>query len=225
MNGRKNKVSNNVGSCSSVVMICVGLQDQRWTNTTRTTSKTKQTTIGIHDVPDVEGMRPRDRGTRVSGWSAGCARLRSRLVTACWRRREDAGGRSERGETVSCVGVCRSSVVFGTVSASGLTSSSDSAGVSFGVPTSPMPVKKGWIWFKWPPKFQQISHAEIIWPKTGNGIWGLAEWWASAARDMLTHLPLDKMAAVSQTIFSDAFSWMKIFVFGLKFHWNLFLRV
>ena len=33
----------------------------------------------------------------------------------------------------------------------------------------------------------------------------------------LTHLPLGKMAAISQTIFSDAFSWMKSFVFWLKF--------
>ena len=33
------------------------------------------------------------------------------------------------------------------------------------------------------------------------------------------------MAAISQTIFSDAFSWMKSVVFGLKFHWSLFLRV
>ena len=41
----------------------------------------------------------------------------------------------------------------------------------------------------------------------------------------LTHLPLDKMAAFSQTIFSDAFSWMKFFAFWLKFHWSLFLRL
>ena len=33
----------------------------------------------------------------------------------------------------------------------------------------------------------------------------------------LIHLPLDKMAAVLQTIFSDAFSWMKSFLFSLKF--------
>ena len=41
----------------------------------------------------------------------------------------------------------------------------------------------------------------------------------------LTHLPHDKMAAISQMMFSDAFSWMKSFVFCLKFHWSLFLRV
>ena len=41
----------------------------------------------------------------------------------------------------------------------------------------------------------------------------------------LTHLPLDKMAAIPQTLFSDAFSWMKSFVFWSRFHWILFLRV
>ena len=41
----------------------------------------------------------------------------------------------------------------------------------------------------------------------------------------LIHLPLDKMGAISQTIFSDAFSWMKSFVFWLKSRWNLFLGV
>ena len=40
----------------------------------------------------------------------------------------------------------------------------------------------------------------------------------------LTHLGRDKMDAISQT-FSSAFSWMKMFEFGLKFHWSLFLRV
>ena len=33
------------------------------------------------------------------------------------------------------------------------------------------------------------------------------------------------MAAISQTIFSDTFSWMKCFVCWFKFHWSLFLRV
>ena len=42
---------------------------------------------------------------------------------------------------------------------------------------------------------------------------------------LLTQLLQDKMAAISQTIFSDAFSWMKSFVFSLKFHWGLFLNV
>ena len=41
----------------------------------------------------------------------------------------------------------------------------------------------------------------------------------------LTHLPLDKMAAISQTIFSKVFLWMENCVFWLKFHWSLFPRV
>ena len=43
-------------------------------------------------------------------------------------------------------------------------------------------------------------------------------------KNLLTHLPLEKMAAVSQTIFSDAFSCMKSFAFWFKFHWRSFLR-
>ena len=40
-----------------------------------------------------------------------------------------------------------------------------------------------------------------------------------------THLPLDKMAAILQTIFSDAFSWITSFEFIFKIHWSLFPRV
>ena len=42
---------------------------------------------------------------------------------------------------------------------------------------------------------------------------------------LLTHLPLDKMAAISQTTLSNALPGMKNFDFWLKFHWSLFLRV
>ena len=41
----------------------------------------------------------------------------------------------------------------------------------------------------------------------------------------LTHLPLDKMAAIWQMIFSDAFSGMKMFVVWCKIHQSLSLRV
>ena len=41
----------------------------------------------------------------------------------------------------------------------------------------------------------------------------------------LTHWGRDKMDAISQTTFSSAFSWMKMFEFRLKFHWSLFQRV
>ena len=46
-----------------------------------------------------------------------------------------------------------------------------------------------------------------------------------AIRLVLTRFPLKKRAAISQTTFSYAFSWMKNFVFRFKFHWSLFLRV
>ena len=42
---------------------------------------------------------------------------------------------------------------------------------------------------------------------------------------ILTHWGQDKMAAISQTTFSNAFSWMKTFKFQLQFHWSLFPRV
>ena len=40
----------------------------------------------------------------------------------------------------------------------------------------------------------------------------------------LTHQGRNIIAAISQTTFSNAFSWMKMHEFCLRFHWNLFLR-
>ena len=40
-----------------------------------------------------------------------------------------------------------------------------------------------------------------------------------------THWGRDKMADIFQTTFSNAFCWMKMYEFRLKFHWSLFLRV
>ena len=39
----------------------------------------------------------------------------------------------------------------------------------------------------------------------------------------LTHWGQDKIAAITQTTFSNAFSWMTMYEFRLSFHWNLFL--
>ena len=41
----------------------------------------------------------------------------------------------------------------------------------------------------------------------------------------LPHWGRDKMAIIFQTTFSNAFSWMKMNQFRLRFHWNLFPRV
>ena len=60
------------------------------------------------------------------------------------------------------------------------------------------------------------------WPETTGWTrcWtcGLPLYW-------LTHWGRDTMDAISQTTFSNAFSWMKMFEFRSKFHWSLFLRV
>ena len=45
------------------------------------------------------------------------------------------------------------------------------------------------------------------------------------ALDALTHWGRDKMAAIFQTTYWNAFSWMKKFESRLTFHWSLFLRV
>ena len=42
---------------------------------------------------------------------------------------------------------------------------------------------------------------------------------------ILRHRARDKMAAILQTTFSHAFSWMKIYKFRLRFRWSLFLGV
>ena len=39
----------------------------------------------------------------------------------------------------------------------------------------------------------------------------------------LTHRGWDKMAAIFQTTYSNAYFWMKIYAFRLKFHWSLLL--
>ena len=46
-----------------------------------------------------------------------------------------------------------------------------------------------------------------------------------AWNSVLIHWGRDKMAAIFQTTFWNAFSWMNMYEFRLKFHWNLFLRV
>ena len=42
---------------------------------------------------------------------------------------------------------------------------------------------------------------------------------------ILTHWGRDKMAAIFQTKFSNAFSWVKMYEFRLRFHWSLFPMV
>ena len=50
-------------------------------------------------------------------------------------------------------------------------------------------------------------------------------WFPEAMPKMLPLFPLDKMAAISQTIFPDAFLWMQNFILWLKFLWSVFITV
>ena len=50
-------------------------------------------------------------------------------------------------------------------------------------------------------------------------------WMKWKYHDILTHWGRDKMDTISQTTFSNAFSWMKMHEFHLRFHWSLFLRI
>ena len=60
----------------------------------------------------------------------------------------------------------------------------------------------------------------MAWQQTGNteSNAGQNQWYHEALLSYteLTHLSLDKMAAFLQTIFSDAFSWMKSFFILIK---------
>ena len=53
----------------------------------------------------------------------------------------------------------------------------------------------------------------------------IVDWRVICSYLSLTHVPLVKMATISQTTFLNVFSWMKKFVFFFKVHWGLFLRV
>ena len=47
----------------------------------------------------------------------------------------------------------------------------------------------------------------------------------SPGHNELTHWGWDKIGAISQTAFSNEFSWMKMYEYRFKNHWSLFLRV
>ena len=64
--------------------------------------------------------------------------------------------------------------------------------------------------------FSRIMYLQIAFSKLLPYLPGASE---------LTYWGRKKMAAICQTTFSNAFSWMRMYEFRLKFHWNLFHRV
>ena len=79
---------------------------------------------------------------------------------------------------------------------------------------------KRWSWMTWhriafalgKTNFSSVVAAFVVGHDPGKGILHLTYWGQ------------DKMAAISQTTFSNAFSWMKMYEFRLRFHLSLFLR-
>ena len=55
-------------------------------------------------------------------------------------------------------------------------------------------------------------------PQWVNSVSRLLQNWDIVPRKMLTHWGRDKMANILQTVFSNAFSWLKIVVLWFKFH-------
>ena len=60
---------------------------------------------------------------------------------------------------------------------------------------------------------------------SNHGVFGSVVQWFEPGFEPLTHRARDKMAAITQTMFSNALSWMKIFEFRLKFHLSLSLML
>ena len=69
--------------------------------------------------------------------------------------------------------------------------------------------------------FHLVVHR--IWSSGQLGAWP-AVGFSYDGTSFLAHWGRDKLAAVFQTKFSKAFSWMKIYELLLRFDWNLFLR-
>ena len=84
-------------------------------------------------------------------------------------------------------------------------------------------MKKSLIWKMWPNNSLRcilkgacvlevfMVHSDVV-----VTMKRIAWWW-------LSHLTLDKIFGISRTTYSDAFSWLKIFVFCFEFHRGLFI--
>ena len=86
-----------------------------------------------------------------------------------------------------------------------------------------------WTFIAWALLMRVLQKLRIWFPDTSEtrlyllNRCSFSPWHRPVAK--LTHLNLDKMAAISQTIFSDAFSLMKSSSLWFKFHETLFLVV
>ena len=73
-------------------------------------------------------------------------------------------------------------------------------------------------------KLNEFEYKEISDPSKAKYITCMVIYTITLITFALAHWGRDKMAAVSQTTLSNAFSWMKMLEFRLRFHWSLFLK-
>ena len=78
--------------------------------------------------------------------------------------------------------------------------------------------KQSWGWW-----FETLSCP--LWRHCNDGDQITVPYIYGTCTYMVNSFPLGKMAVFSQTTYSIALSWMKMYEFRLRFHWNLFPRV
>ena len=97
-----------------------------------------------------------------------------------------------------------------------------SFGVFFDLRLNKRMSKQPWGWWFQTPSWSLWCQCNgkccDILPDCGSYMWCYIIW------DVLTHWGQGKIATISQTTFSNTFPLMKMCEFGLRFHWNLFLR-
>ena len=71
-----------------------------------------------------------------------------------------------------------------------------------------------------PKKAKMQRHYHVMVLPWGTFVVQLGKW-----RLQFKSSPLDKMAAILQTICSNEFSWINIFEFQIKCHWNMFFEI
>ena len=83
--------------------------------------------------------------------------------------------------------------------------------------------KQWWLKSKHIFKFLQLSIPYTpLWTRWPHPVCLVISEWS--VRPHINSSPLDKTITILQTTHSNAFSWMKTFVFWFEFHWSLFLR-
>ena len=93
------------------------------------------------------------------------------------------------------------------------------------------PQSLGRHWYLHKQCYQDKKKKHLAWMICSNILDGCKLWvhFSHSAfrftKTKLTHWGRDKMAAIFQKTFSNAFSWMKMYEFHLRFDWSLFLRV